>query len=310
MAAAVILLAGHGCGTAAAAGPQAAAASAAATAVPSPSAPAGPVFAVNSIGLTEEAQEMAAKYPALQYQASLINGIPELEVSQDLSDLAEPIVVLLHGVTGSKDQMSYLLSRVAEQGFHAVSFDLPGHGERTDGPYMFLDVLQQGAIDLDQVLGYLSSEGFDLSKYALGGFSAGAIETYLYAMEGAYVPDILIPVSGILDLGSLKESSLLDQCYEAGAIVDPVKSHADVLEQLNQMRQAEDPKRLAGAEILISHGRADTTFDCELAQQASDQLTAISGTTVSLYLFDTGHVFPDAFVQIMLDHLNARLKKG
>jgi len=276
-------------------------ATAAPTIVPTP-VPT-PTYQAQIVDSSSQVQEMQTEFASLQYQESRVNEIPVLEVASDLTDAGEPVVVFLHGVTGTKDQMSYLLSRIAEQGFHAVSIDLPGHGQRTDGPYMFLDVLQQGMQDLDTVLGYLEQEGFNLSHYAMGGFSAGAIITYLYGMEGKYQPDLLIPVSGVLDLDRLEDSRLLDQCYEGSVIIPATGTHEAALQELKQMIQAEDVSRLAGREIVISHGTEDTTFSYELAQQASDELSALDGTAVSLNLFDTGHVFPDAFLQIMLDSM-------
>lgn len=282
---------------------QAAAAIQQAVVTASPSVSAAPVFQVQQETLLDTLDEVRQQFPDLVYSSYQINNIPVLEVTPKEVSRDTPLVIFMHGVTGNKEIMGYILSRLASNGFRAVSFDLPGHGERTDGAYMFLDVIEQAEDDLTTMLDYYTQQGYPTDHYGLGGFSAGGMVTYSYAMSGKYEPDIIVPVSSIANWEEISKSTLLDACYEHSQLVSPTHTHEEELEQLEEDNPYSGLENLKDITVTISHGKQDTTFDWHTEEKTVNDLNQIGNGNVSLYLDEEGHVFPAPFVQIMLDHL-------
>ncbi|MCH4207987.1 MAG: alpha/beta fold hydrolase [Solobacterium sp.] len=256
----------------------------------------------------ESIQEVASMHEDLNYREFWINStIPVLEVSSKDADKNTPIVFFLHGITGCKEQETYILSRLAEAGYRAVSFDLPGHGERQDGAYVFMDVVEQGMKDLNSILDYYTAEHYDTAHYALGGFSTGAIIAYAYGMSGSYHPSVLIPVSGVADWNDLEQSSLLDRCYEHGVQVEMTSTKEAEQQEILEDNPYRSLSSLASTPVIICHGTEDTTFDCEIAQRTADDLIALGNKNVSLNLYPVAHEFPAQFFNVMIQNLHIYL---
>ncbi len=246
--------------------------------------------------------EVKENFTDLSYREFWINeDIPVLEVTPENVSKSTPIVFFLHGITGSKEKQSYILSRFAEEGYRAVSFDLPGHGERTDGSYMFLDVIEQGMNDLTSVLDYYTAEHCTTSHYALGGFSTGAIISYAYGMTGEYHPDVLIAASGISDWNDMEASSLLDRCYESSMQLEPTVTQEAELEELFEYNPFSSLCNLKNIAVIISHGLQDTTFDYTEAVKTAEQLKTAGNTRVSLNLYETAHNITAEFIDLMME---------
>ncbi|NCB33967.1 MAG: hypothetical protein EOM64_08845 [Erysipelotrichia bacterium] len=244
--------------------------------------------------------EVKDNFTDLSYREFWINSkIPVLEAAAEDISKSAPIVFFLHGITGSKEQEAYILSRFAEEGYRAVSFDLPGHGERTDGSYMFLDVVEQGMKDLTLILDYYAAEHCNTSHYALGGFSTGAI--IAYGMTGVYHPDVLIAASGVSDWNDLQESSLLDRCYESGQQIEPVAIKDTELEELYECNPFSSLSNLKNTAVIISHGLEDTTFDYTEAVKTAAELKKAGNTRVSLNLYETAHSITAGFIDLMIE---------
>ncbi len=117
--------------------------------------------------------------------------IPALLVHPDWSnDTAEPsaplrsapVMIWIHGRTASKELDPGRYLRWMRAGIAVCAVDLPGHGERFDQRSQeaesTLEVVSQMVEEVDEVVAALSgNEGFDGTRIALGGMSAGGMVT-------------------------------------------------------------------------------------------------------------------------------------
>ncbi|MGV6814981.1 MAG: alpha/beta hydrolase family protein [Phycisphaerales bacterium] len=89
-----------------------------------------------------------------------------------------PAVIWLHGRTVNKELDPGRYLRWTRGGIAAVALDLPGHGERFIESYQTLDLIEQGASEIDGVLDSMREMGiFDMDRLAIGGMSAGGMVT-------------------------------------------------------------------------------------------------------------------------------------
>lgn len=269
-----------------------------------------PRYRIRQTDTLDTIAEVKEQYPDLSYQEIWVDEIPVLQVSPAGKESEKlPLVVFMHGVTGSKEVMAYVLALIADAGYKAVSFDLPGHGERTDGPRMFLDVLEEGAKDLDKLLDYYTMTGWaDTERLGIGGFSAGGIVAYEYAMEGEHHPQLLLPVSTVADWNDMQGSGLLKLCYENSSIIAPIKMEAEVNQQLIQDNPYGDVSNLKDVTVLIAHGKEDKVFNYNCAVKVNKDLLSLGNDNVSLVLYDgLGHNFSTQYFSLMLRSVQAAI---
>jgi cephalosporin-C deacetylase-like acetyl esterase len=125
----------------------------------------------------------------------------------------KPVVILLHGTGGKKEDELPLMRKLAAKGFIAVAIDGPYHGERTkagkgsdeyqaailrawhdqkEHPFFFDTVW-----DVMRLIDYLQTRGdVDGSRIGLYGVSKGGIETYLTAAVDPRV-SVAVPCIGM-----------------------------------------------------------------------------------------------------------------
>src|SRR5579864_3750878 len=110
-------------------------------------------------------------------------------------------LLLVHGFGGAKEDFTDLLPALAQRGWHAVTFDLRGHGE-SDRPlgeeHYSLEVYARDCIDLVNVLGW--------GPFVLFGHSMGGMIAQLVIIEHPQRVEALIlmgtspgPLEGLID---------------------------------------------------------------------------------------------------------------
>lgn len=107
-----------------------------------------------------------------------IAGVPCLIVKED--DTPRPFLFWIHGRTAYKELDPGRYLRCVRSGINVCAVDLPGHGERLEpelqGANRILPVVMQMANEIDGIIEGLSEiGGFDVTKAALGGMSAGGM---------------------------------------------------------------------------------------------------------------------------------------
>ncbi len=144
-------------------------------------------------------QAVTGDNPDLTYRSIELGDIPLLEVYSD-DGTEKPLLLFLHGVTMDKESVLTALSAFAKAGYYAVSMDAYDQGDRQDET-MVCDNWAAALItvrDIDQVVEYYElKSGVDVSNFVLGGFSMGAIESWMYVQLGFYEPSALLPIAGM-----------------------------------------------------------------------------------------------------------------
>ena len=132
------------------------------------------------------------------FAADAAQRVPGILVKPELSRGRRPVVIVLHGTGGSKQNMSALCRKLADQGFIAVAIDGRYHGERTQagkGSTEYEDAIVRAwhdgqehplyfdtVWDVMQLIDYLKTrKDVDAKRIGLIGISKGGIETYLAA---------------------------------------------------------------------------------------------------------------------------------
>jgi len=110
-----------------------------------------------------------------------IGDIPAL-IARPEHGRATPAVIWMHGRTVYKELDPGRYQRWIRSGIAAVALDLPGHGERYSeeyhSPNKTVDLIEQGAPEIDSVLEWMRLDGgFDMERVAIGGMSAGGMVT-------------------------------------------------------------------------------------------------------------------------------------
>jgi len=81
-------------------------------------------------------------------------------------------VLLLHGFAGCRANWEGLARELAEEGFHAVAVDLPGHGETSSPPDAERYRIERVAADLAALMDRLGLGRIHLLGYSMGGRAA------------------------------------------------------------------------------------------------------------------------------------------
>ncbi|MBF0543032.1 MAG: alpha/beta fold hydrolase [Candidatus Riflebacteria bacterium] len=122
------------------------------------------------------------------------------------------LVVVFHGLGGSKEIQKKELEFLANAGFTAVAIDAPHHGERRSSfldeidleknpecrHQLFIRLVSQASEEIPHLITYFRNEGFD--RIAVAGISLGAYTAFGSVLYQPY-PDALIPLLGSPDWG-------------------------------------------------------------------------------------------------------------
>jgi len=147
------------------------------------------------------------------YAADEAQRVPGLLTKAANASGKRPIVIVLHGTGGDKEESLDLLQDLAQRGFIGVAIDGRYHGERSnggDGYFAYTDAilrtyrtgkehpfLYDTVWDVLRLLDYLETrDDVDPQRIGLIGFSKGGMETYLAAAVDHRIA-VAIPMIGV-----------------------------------------------------------------------------------------------------------------
>jgi len=178
------------------------------------------------------------------------------------------LVVLVHGLWGSWDEMAGLGHDLHRRGYDVLLFDLRGHGQ-SDPSRLFMGRRERG--DLRAVLGWAKREGFPPDRVGWVGFSLGA-STLL--MEAAQNPNIRVAVidSPYGDLPELLDAQLakysnLPRFFNPGILTAAHLAYGVRTDDLIPIRSARSWGRRP---LLLIHGESDTTVPARQARRLAE----------------------------------------
>jgi alpha-beta hydrolase superfamily lysophospholipase len=189
------------------------------------------------------------------------------------------LIVLVHGMGSSRDEMAGLGRDLHARGFDILLFDLRGHGESDPSR---LSMGRNERKDLRAVLAWAKHEGYTPDRIGWLGYSMGAA-TIL--MEGAVNPDFRVAIldSPFGDLPDLLNSQLpkhshLPKFFNPGILFAAHRAYGIRTDDIRPARSASDWR---GRPILLIHGEADTTVPVRQSREIARTLGS-SCTLVTL----------------------------
>jgi len=174
------------------------------------------------------------------------------------------LVVLVHGMWSSWDELAGLGRDLHARGYDVLLFDLRGHGQ-SDPSRLFMGRRERG--DLRAVLAWAAAQGFESDRIGWVGFSMGG-STVL--MEAAHNPDIRVavldsPYGNLPELldGQLARHSNLPRWFNPGILAAARVAYGVRTDDLIPTRSARSWGRRP---LLLIHGGADSTVPVRQAR--------------------------------------------
>ncbi len=236
-----------------------------------------------------------------------LDDIPLVEVYIDDGE-EKPLLLFLHGIGLDKESVLPYLEDYAAAGYHAVSMDAYGQGERSEAGILYDDwasVLVTVA-DIDQVVEFYGIvPDVSTDDFVLGGFSRGGIETWVYAELGSYTPAALLPISGICDTNAWNEGRLEMSCI---AWLTELRSSASVVYQrqedgytqvkyttIERLDVTENLESFTDIPIFMAIGTEDYYFSSSSSQAVIEavQKAGNENAVISIYEGITHTVTPE-----------------
>jgi predicted esterase len=187
-----------------------------------------------------------------------------------------PAVLLLHGYSSSKEQLSNTMGRaLAVRGIASLAIDLPLHGTRDDAMVAEartnpLGLLQHWKTALGEARHAIdwvaANDAIDPLKLATAGYSLGSYIALETAVADQRIKCVVVAAAG--DLPATPWTGMLRM------VSDPIES----------------VKSLSGRPLLMLHGTDDRTIRREQAQRLYDA----ASEPRELKWYDSGHALPPA----------------
>lgn len=194
--------------------------------------------------------------------------VPVLEVFSQDSVGKKPLVILIHGWGGRKEDMLTIAYHLARGELFVVSIDAVGHGERAlNEPWTWssiLTILGGTATDVMRVAEAYSGHPLaDASRLGVSGLSMGGIITFQVLTSGNGKPKAAVPMIATPDLLSLRHARNSEHIYEMLGITPDVLLQNGTLQVLQQMQPLSRADQMIGIPVLMLNGVDDPLIPIE-----------------------------------------------
>ncbi len=218
-----------------------------------------------------------------------VGDMPLYECYRD-DGKAKPVVILLHGGGGSKEETIPWAKDLAEQGFYALAVDAAAHGESELGPLDAVMCWSTTVTQIDGVIDYYADvPQADTEHFGLAGGSMGGTTCFAYVAHGKYTPAVIAPSVGSADFTKLPESPLYDR-YGEGDSDEPGMSREEVMAFAEGYSPVNFPERFLDVYIYSQTGMEDPIGNPESVKPLEDALKELGGTKfVFNYYEGIGH---------------------
>ena len=154
----------------------------------------------------------------------------------DWDNVRAPVVILLHGLSGSAHSWDYLAFSLREQ-YHCLAIDQRGHG---DSQWADIDpnFYESFIDDLSSFVDYLN-----IDRFTLVGHSMGGRYSMIYAIDHPEKVDKLV----IVDIGPEIEKSSLD------LVVEKISKRKTEFDSLSDVAEDMRQRDLLAREEIINH---------------------------------------------------------
>ena len=260
-----------------------------------------PRFTIQEGVLHDEIAGFQEDFPELTYNEIWINEIPVLEVYKD-DNIPKKLVYVIHGLNGYKEGNGYLLSRLAQEGYYAVSYDCYGFGERYSRKIMIPEIIKKTGLDLNILNDYYLNSDFISSKdYGITSVSLGGLATYWIAVNAYVQPRIIAPAAATPDFSTIDVEYLVDFGIDNWVMDEGYLGHVQSKNILLKENPLNKIEKYLPMSIIIGHGTEDALIPYYSEIDFCNMLEQMGHEDVTICLYDNvGHYYPDGFVGRML----------
>ncbi len=209
-----------------------------------------------------------------------------------------PVVILLHGLWGSKESNHWIAELLVNNGFAVLRIDLPGHGE---SKYPFTPDVEntiKATIDYIYSRNDLNSERICVAGISLGGHTA------LKSGDDERISTI-IDIAGFYGISS-EEAKKINAILKRMMLAVTGMSEKEFMKSSEKMTLSGVIKKIK-CPVLIIHGEKDNTVPVIQAQKIYDELECEKQIHI---IPDAGHTFigkMDEVAKLAIDWLKEKL---
>jgi uncharacterized protein len=175
------------------------------------------------------------------------------------------LIVLVHGMGGSRDEMARIGRDLHAEGYDVLLFDLRGHGS-SDRSRLYMGGRERG--DLRAVLDWASRQGYSADRVGWLGYSMGASTLLMEAEQNARIRAVVLdsPFGNLPELldRQLTQHSHLPRWFNPGILMAARIAFGVRTDNLIPLRSA---LRWGERPMLLIHGEADSIVPVAQARQ-------------------------------------------
>ena len=247
--------------------------------------------------LHQEVFDIKNSYPSLTYSEMTINNIPVIEVYED-DNTVKPLAVVIHGLNGYKEANLYLLSRLAENGFFAISYDLYGFGERYSRMITLPEIVVKSGKDIDVLVDYYkNNELIDTTNYGITSVSLGGLITYWIGAYANNKPAIIAPAASTPVFENIYNEYLTKTAVDNYVACDSYLGYEQAMKLYSSITPMNKKEEFMNMIVFAGHGKEDPLIKYYDEYYFIMDLKNSGHKDAELLLFENvGHYYPDGFV--------------
>ncbi|MCD6515491.1 MAG: prolyl oligopeptidase family serine peptidase [Candidatus Odinarchaeota archaeon] len=188
-----------------------------------------------------------------------------------------PAVILMHGLSSSKERNLAFGMLLANEGFLVAMPDAHMHGDRSTEPLhkllkdkpleTFFDILSTTVDDIISIIDYLE-ERDDVQKEKIGmtGISMGGILTFMAGLADERIK-VMAPIIASGDyLTAIKKSTLIDELGIKREVIEKIEIPPEMKPILEELDPAYNAKKLYPRPLIMVTGGKDTIIPKEAVE--------------------------------------------
>jgi endoglucanase len=243
------------------------------------------------VAFSAEAQSfISGADKSITYKRVSIDGIEIIAAYRDNGE-KKPVIFMLHGGGGRKENMLGSIENYAKEGFYAISLDVAGCGDSQVGPIMAYKAFDVTVGYIDTLVEYANTlPNADASRFAVGGGSMGGTISFCYAARGKYAPKVILPDLGTPDLTLNSDGPMFD-CFDKGKSGQPMTMpKEELLAFAKGYSPINMPERFLGVAIYARNGMKDDVTPPTGCKNLESILKALGHTDMVFnYYENAGH---------------------
>ncbi len=244
--------------------------------------------------------------PDIYTKAHMIGEVSVTEFYKD-NHTKKPVVVLLHGLSGSMSDTYYLAAELANHNLFVVCMDAYGHGDTVSDDFVSAsEIVVRSSQNLDKILPYYkNNENANLDQLNLTGFSLGAEITYHYCAYGTFPVSHAVTCCGTPDFEELIDVDIAYSKFLKGKWKN-LKSANDKSE-VNALLREQNPlnqmERLRQTTFFIMVAENDTTMPTRNSIEFYQQIKESSPDSMYKLYEKHTHTFDDIFMNDIQNYI-------